>query len=776
MWKRWMGLALFVGLVVSGVACPSARDMQQGSNPGGQKPVVVNPPQVKPPDVKVVYAGLTDEEKEKSIGTVQMGLKWLASVQNPDGGWGAEPNIPSDIGNTCSAALTFVRSGHTPAQGEYKETVRRAVDFVISKVQSAPTDGLALYEVKERHQQTKLQMKLGPYVDTFLANLFLAEVKDKMPNQIYVQKVTESLQKCVAKIEKGQQKDGSWNVGGGWAPVISTSIAQMGLEKARDQGVEVAEKSLKGVQDYMRGNYTGGKGGRFKEDSAAGVQLYINNAALRAFADKETTKRLSGEERKVQKEAMKSAIAQLGNEAVMAGFGSNGGEEFLSYMSAGETLVRENDESWAKWNKRITNNLCLIQNKDGSWSGQHCITERVFCTSSAILALTCGSWAQVNNDKQGEPPDTGKVQPKPDEGKASSKQIDLVFAIDVSGSMEHIINAAQKKIWAIVNQMASAKPMPTLRIGLVAYRGEQEQCYGGTGFKVWDLSDDLDKVYQQLMALKTDNGNKECVGRAIYEATQTMSWNKDKNGFKVIFVLGNEPANQDTNQEKYGYKKVAGEAIKQDILINTTYCAQGGESATSEWQEIARLADGSFASISLQGKVVEISTPMDKELVELNRKLNETYVSYGRRGKEKKARQEQMDKEANKVGGPSASAERTLTKAGGGYQSGDWDLVEAIKDKDFKLAEVEEKELPEEMKKMDEAERKSYLEAKSKGRSEIEKQIQELGKKREGYLQEEMKKQQLAGDEFDQVILKTLRQQAEKKGFNFTSSADLGKR
>ena len=31
--------------------------------------------------------------------------------------------------------------------------------------------------------------------------------------------------------------------------------------------------------------------------------------------------------------------------------------------------------------------LCNAQNEDGSWAGQHCITGRTFCTSSALLTL-----------------------------------------------------------------------------------------------------------------------------------------------------------------------------------------------------------------------------------------------------------------------------------------------------------------------------------------------------------------------------------------------------
>ena len=71
----------------------------------------------------------------------------------------------------------------------------------------------------------------------------------------------------------------------------------------------------------------------------------------------------------------------------MAGFGSNGGEEFLSYMNIAESLVVKGGEEWKRWDSEMTENLNRVQNDDGSWSGHHCITGRTFCTSTALLVL-----------------------------------------------------------------------------------------------------------------------------------------------------------------------------------------------------------------------------------------------------------------------------------------------------------------------------------------------------------------------------------------------------
>jgi hypothetical protein len=69
------------------------------------------------------------------------------------------------------------------------------------------------------------------------------------------------------------------------------------------------------------------------------------------------------------------------------GFGSNGGEEFLSYLNIGESLFQKGGNDWKSWRDSMTANLNRIQNDDGSWSGDHCITGRTFCTAAAIQVL-----------------------------------------------------------------------------------------------------------------------------------------------------------------------------------------------------------------------------------------------------------------------------------------------------------------------------------------------------------------------------------------------------
>ena len=50
-------------------------------------------------------------------------------------------------------------------------------------------------------------------------------------------RVRKALEKTVAKIEKHQQSDGSWNIAGGWAPVLGTSLASRSLFEAQKKAL-----------------------------------------------------------------------------------------------------------------------------------------------------------------------------------------------------------------------------------------------------------------------------------------------------------------------------------------------------------------------------------------------------------------------------------------------------------------------------------------------------------------------------------------------------------
>ncbi len=351
---------------------------------------------------------------------VNLGLAWLAKHQLENGAWGqgdesqemgvgAELSRKPIIGDTCAAALAFIRAGHTPAKGEYKEVVRRAVVYICSQVEKSPPNTLAITNVTG----TRLQAKLGPNIDTFLASLLLAEVKGQMGNPKDEKRVAAEFHRIADKIEMNQKKDGTLDKEG-WAPALSQVIAAKALNRGAQNGLKVSEKSRQLAETYGRKQFDS-KGGGFGAGGSAGVDLYASAGSLGAMQQSDNTnsvleleyrnnlKTAKNEPAKRQAQAQldriaanrkdlegarKAVVKKMDDPAFVAGFGSNGGEEFLSHMNIGESLVVKGGPEWKKWDEQMTKNMDRIQNPDGSWSGHHCITGRTFCTAAALMVLT----------------------------------------------------------------------------------------------------------------------------------------------------------------------------------------------------------------------------------------------------------------------------------------------------------------------------------------------------------------------------------------------------
>jgi hypothetical protein len=261
-------------------------------------------------------------------------------------------------------------------------------------------DGLAVTELNG----TQIQRKLGPYIDTFLTSKLLADLDGNMGNAQDNARVRQSLQKCVAKVEKNQLKDGSWNIAGGWAPILGTSLASQSLYVANSKGVAVAPKAMAEVDSYTAKTYaapSGVGGGLVVGGSAAAApsamamrtavsaEVSAVSAGVSLYKRAQELEQLSRtpEDRRKNVQEIGAIRAQLSDPRFVTGFGSIGGEEFFSYLNISDSLHRAGGEPWHKWNQEMTAKLLTMQNEDGTWAGHHCITGRVAVTSAAILML-----------------------------------------------------------------------------------------------------------------------------------------------------------------------------------------------------------------------------------------------------------------------------------------------------------------------------------------------------------------------------------------------------
>ena len=229
-------------------------------------------------------------------------------------------------------------------------------------------------------------------------------------------RVKRCLDICISKIQNGTDVQGKQG-GAGWAGVLQSGLANSALESAQAVGADVDEEVLHRSRQYQKSNYDD-KTGSVSTEDGAGVMLYAVSGSVRASAKEARRAKESLDKAKREGKLLKGAVVNVANlkkagyseteameystsynvyqsakqkaqqEDVLNGFGNNGGEEFLSFLQTGESLIVNKDKDWKKWYDDMSGRILKIQNQDGSWNGHHCITSPVFCTATSVLLLT----------------------------------------------------------------------------------------------------------------------------------------------------------------------------------------------------------------------------------------------------------------------------------------------------------------------------------------------------------------------------------------------------
>jgi len=355
------------------------------------------------------------------------------------------------------------------------------------------------------------------------------------------------------------------------------------------------------------------------------------------------------------------------------------------------------------------------------------------------------------------------IKPSPSQ-KAS---VEIAFVLDTTGSMGGLIAGAKAKIWSIVNDIASAKPVPKIKIGFVAYRDKGDAYVT----QVHDLDEDLDKAFATLQTFSAAGGGDtpEHVSKGLSDGVKQLSWTTAPGGsrYRVIFLVGDCPPHTDYN-DGYDYKASAKEAAERGITINTVRC---GNDAQTEpiWQNIAALGGGKYFSIGQDGGMTAIPTPYDSRLGALADKLEGTTLAYGARG----AARQSASMRSNAALAAPAKADRAEFNSKSAQVYGNFDMATQYANKQItapKLRSMPATELPAEMQKLAPEKREPFLQQKLAERKSAQGELAKLQAQRNAYLQAEMKKRNLKGkDGFDSLVKAAVRQQAARRGIRFTN-------
>lgn len=329
-----------------------------------------------------------------------------------------------------------------------------------------------------------------------------------------------------------------------------------------------------------------------------------------------------------------------------------------------------------------------------------------------------------------------------------SHAVDVVFAVDTTGSMSGLIEGAKRTVWSIATHIRQTDPNANLRIGLVAYRDTGDDYVT----RPFSLTSDLDAVYAELTTYEASGGGDapEHVAAALRDALG-MRWRAGAK--KLVFVVGDAPpAVRDDTQP---YDVLAREAGTTGVIVNAIRCG-ANENTALAFQRLAQLGGGEFSTIAQDGGVQQVATPYDDRLAELSGRIDSTTVIAGDEGARAAHAMKMRAAEAAPAEAKADRASYYAKKARGGADvRADADLVGAYATGKLKVGTVAKTALPADLRDKSEGEIEAELARRAEERKRAQREIDELARKRDEYLSGRKD----AGGGFDAAVKATVEKQ-----------------
>jgi hypothetical protein len=350
--------------------------------------------------------------------------------------------------------------------------------------------------------------------------------------------------------------------------------------------------------------------------------------------------------------------------------------------------------------------------------------------------------------------------------------IQVALLLDVSSSMDGLIEQAKSELWAVVNTVSKARKngsAPQLQIALYDYGKSSHAASENYVRQVLSFTNDLDLLSEKLFSLNTNGGDEYC-GAVIKSCLNDLTWQGGSAPYKTIFIAGNEPFNQGS----VNYKTSCSNAAERSVSINTIHCGDEKTGINTFWKDGAKLGNGEYFWINSNKVQRYIATPYDADIERLNAQLNQTYWGYGKKGKASKDNQMMQDGNASKMNKAvllervkAKSASATYTK-----NAAEWDVNTRVQEDQTYLDNAPKQELPEELQDKTIPERKIIVRENLAKRDSINREIGRLQQLREEFLLQQKRKDgnTTADKTLGDAIAEAVRKQARAKGYTFNDN------
>jgi len=285
----------------------------------------------------------------KTEDSIKRGLQWVAQTQSKLGHWNAG-NYPTAM--TALAGTALLASGSTTTQGPFSRNIRRAVDYLMTKVRP---NGLIGDPVSDNRYT---------YGHGF-SMLFLSQILGEEEDSDRRTELSEVLTKAADFSGKAQTQSGGWGyvsaADGNDFDEGSTTITQVqGLRGCRNAGISVPKEIIDRAKKYIYDCKNSDGGICYSMKNRGPSRPAITAAALAALFN-------AGDyDSKHVPEMIDYCKKHLYR---IVGEDQSYGHWHYTYLYYSQVVYREAGKSWEEFRDRLNARIVSEQKPDGSWIG-----------------------------------------------------------------------------------------------------------------------------------------------------------------------------------------------------------------------------------------------------------------------------------------------------------------------------------------------------------------------------------------------------------------------
>ncbi len=280
--------------------------------------------------------------------SIDRGLEWLVSQQTRLGNWN-HSTYPTAI--TALAGLALICSGNTTIQGQHAEAIRKAVDYLLTRVRG---NGL----IGDPQRDNRYTYGHG------FSMLFLSQVLGEEEDADRRDELVEVLTRAVQFSVNAQTSTGGWGYvssqENGTFDEGSTTITQVqGLRGCRNAGIVVPREAIVRARQYIYDCKNADGGISYSSRTTGTSRQAITAASLACLYNAGD---YESEHIDEMWEYTRKHLHNLDQ-------GEKYGHWHYTYLYYSQVVYRQPGDVWQEFRDRICPYIAARQKSDGSWIG-----------------------------------------------------------------------------------------------------------------------------------------------------------------------------------------------------------------------------------------------------------------------------------------------------------------------------------------------------------------------------------------------------------------------